>query len=123
MVIQPIPTGIVQPAPAQGGAQGVTLGAVVEHHVQYHFETVAVELIHHVAELGARIRSFAACVPGLRNEVAQCVVAPVVGQPFSEQVGLSQVQVNRQQAQRRDTQALVVRQHGWADHAGIAATQ
>ena len=97
-----VPTGVVEPAPAQGGPEGVALGAVVEDHVQHHLQTVAVQLVHHVTKLGAHVGVQAAGVGGLGHKEVQRVVAPVVAQAFVQQVRLGQVLVHRQQAQRGD---------------------
>ena len=110
--VQCVPTGVVQAAPAQGGAKSVTLGAVVEHHIQHHLQSVLVQLVHHVPEFGTVIGKLAAGVSRLRDEISQGVVAPVVAQALLQQMRFGHEQLHRQQTQGGDAQALVMRQHG-----------
>ena len=85
---------------------------------------MTVQAVHHGAELSAHGCIVVRCSrseAGIGHKEGQGVVAPVVGQAALDQMALSLVQVHRQQAQRRDAQALVVRQHGGAGHTGEPA--
>ena len=119
---QAVAAGIVQAAPAQGGAVFITLGGVVEHHIQQHLDARAVQGLHHAAELIARVRRV--CRQVRRGaKKAQRVVAPVVAQAHRHQALLVQCLVHRQQADGGDAQLLQVGHAGRVAQAGIAAAQ
>ena len=85
---QPVVGGVVDPPQAEGGAELVALGGVVVDDVEDHLDAGRVQGQHHRLELphllapGARRR-----VLGVGGEVAERVVAPVVGQAPAQQAG------------------------------------
>jgi hypothetical protein len=82
---------------------------VIEHHVQDDLEPGLVHRPHHGLEL---VHLAAAPVPGahrggvggVRREVADGVVAPVVGQPALQQELVRHVLVHRQELDGRDAE-------------------
>ena len=82
---------IVQPAKRQGGTVLIALRGVIEDDIEQDFDSGAMEGVDHGAELGhlahrsarPRLRG----VRLIRREVADGVVAPVVGKPpFDEKL-------------------------------------
>ena len=119
---QAVAAGVVQPAPAEGGAQGVGFGRVVEHHVQQHLDAGGMQGAHHLAELGAGVGRVGRQARRGAEE-AQGVVAPVVAQAHGHQALFVQPLVHRQQAHRGDAQVLQMAQHGGLGQAGVGAAQ
>ena len=95
---------VVQPAVTQRRARVVALGGVVEHDVEQHLEPGGVQGVDHGLELGdlpARVSGpHCGGVAGVRGEVADGVVAPVVGQAAIREKGLGHALVHREQLDR-----------------------
>ena len=128
LFVQSVPARVVQPAPRQGRPQRVALGGVVVDHVEDHLDAVAMQRVHHGAELVAdrlvvpfRCAGSSRCITRVRDEVGQRVVAPVVGHSPLNQVMLVDVQLHRQQANSGQSHAFVVRQHRRAGQARVGS--
>jgi hypothetical protein len=102
----------------------VALGGVVVDDVEDHLDARGVQGLDHRLELGdlpaGRARG---AVGSVRGEVAQGVVAPVVGQAAPQQVRLADEVVHRQQLDRGDAQRHQVLDEGGVRQPGIGAAQ
>jgi hypothetical protein len=130
VLVQGVPGRVVQPSPRQGRSQRIALGRVVVDHIEDHFDPVAVQGVHHGAELradrgvvGAQFVHRHRGIARVRHEEGQRVVAPVVGHAALDEMVLVHVQLHGQQAQRGQPEALVVRQHRRAGQARVSAPQ
>ena len=121
---QPVVGRVVDPPQAEGGAELVALGGVVVDDVEDHLDAGRVEGQHHRLELphllapGARRR-----VLGVGGEVAERVVAPVVGQAPPQQVGLRHEVVDGHELHRGHAEPDQVVDHRGAGQAGVGAPQ
>jgi hypothetical protein len=115
---------VVDPPEAQRGAHVVALGSVVVDDVEDHFDAGAVEVADHRLELphlfapGSRRR-----VGGVRSEVAQRVVAPVVAEALPHQVVLGHEVVDGQELDGGYPEALEVLDHRRAGQTGVGAPE
>ncbi len=121
---QPVVGGVVDPPQAEGGAELVALGGVVVDDVEDHLDARRVQGQHHRLELphllapGARRR-----VVGVGGEVAERVVAPVVGQSPAQEVGLRHEVVDGHELHRGHAQVDQVVDHRGTGQAGVGAPQ
>ena len=123
-VLQPVVADVVQAAQRQRGSLVVALAGVVVDDVDQHLEAGGVQRPHHRPEL----RDLLAAAPArgvarVRREVAEGVVAPVVGQAAAQQVRLGHELVHRQQLDGGDTQADQVLDGGRVGQPGVGAAQ
>ena len=112
---------------AQRGPGVVTLGGVVEHDVEDHLETGVVHPLHHRPELGNLAAGIAGTyrrgARGVRREVADRVVAPVVGEAPLDEHALGYRVLHREQLHGRDPQVDEVVEDGVVREARVRATQ
>ena len=125
--VQAVVGGVVQATVAQGRPEVVTLGGVVEHHVQQDLQSRGVQRGDHGLELGHLTAGAAGPdggrVAGMRGEEADGVVAPVVGEPPLDQERLGQVLVHRQQLDRGHPEVDQVGQRGLVAQPRVGAAQ
>ena len=89
------------------GPEVVALGGVVVDHVEDHLDAGAVQRLDHPLELAHLVAAAAGGgVLGVRREVADRAVAPVVRQPPVDQERLVDDVVDRQQLDRGDAERL-----------------
>ena len=113
---------VVEPTEADRRPVFVAFGAVVVDHVEDHFDAVRVQPLDHAAELVAvRLAAQARCQPRVGAEKADRVVAPVVRQAHPGQAQFIDTLVHRQQAHRRDAQALQVGEGSVGAQSRVAA--
>ena len=113
---------VVDALEAQGGAQVVTLGGVVVHHIEDYFDADVMERPHHSLEflhLLAEVAHGGILVVG--GEEADRVVAPVVAQTLLEQGRVLHELVHRHELDGRGTDALHVLDDGGVGEPGIGA--
>ena len=96
---QPVVAGVVDAAEAQRRPGLVALGGVVVDHVEDDLDAGGVQRPHHRLEL-AHLPARCGRVRGVRREVADGVVAPVVGQPAPGHRRLGDELLGRQQLHR-----------------------
>jgi len=120
--LQVVVVVVVDAAKAQRRAELVALGRVVVDHVEDDLESSGVHRLDHALELrhltSARARGG---VAGVGREVADGIVAPVVGESELEQVNLVDELVHRQQLDRRDTERREVLEHLRMSEPGIGS--
>ena len=111
---------VVEPAPAERGPLGVTLGRVVEDHVQDHLDTGPVEFLDHGAELVQRAeRVTGGGVGGVRGEERHRAVTPIVDQARRRVLRVEHL--HRHQLHRSDSQRPQIGNLG--HQTGIGAGQ
>ena len=96
---------------------------VVVNDVEDDFDTGLVHRLDEVLELLHLLAALPARVLVVRRQVADRVVAPVVGQPAIAQRRVLHELVHRQQFDRRDAQALQVLDRLGVRHPGVGAAQ
>ena len=121
---QAVVARVVDALEGQHRAEVVALGGVVVDHVEDHLDAGAVQRLDHPLELAHLVAEAAGGgVLGVRRQVADRAVAPVVAQPAVVQEGLVGDVVDRQQLDRGDAQALEVGQRLLGGQAGVGAAQ
>ncbi len=100
----------------------VAFGGVVVDHVENDFEVGVMKAVHHFLEFADRVDRRREETRVGREE-ANCVVAPIVGEPFVEQMAVVDEGLNRHQLDRRDAKALDVIEHGLLAESCEGATQ
>ena len=119
---QPVIGRVIDAAHRQRRPHLVALGRVVVDDVQDHLEARRVHRPdHHLELLNVVLRDARATVVGLRGQEAQRVVAPVVLQPFLDQVAIVQVIMHRQELDGRHAQVGQVLDGRLGSQPGIAA--
>ena len=109
VLVEPVGVRRGQSPPGDGRAGDGLLGGVVVHDVEEDLDPRRVQQLDHALELAQHlVRVIAARVGRVRREVADRVVAPVVGQPELAQVRLVGVRVHRQQLERGDAEPAQV---------------
>ncbi len=126
--VQPVVRRVVQAAEAQRRAALAALGGVVEDDVQDDLEPGLVHRPHHRLELRNLTATNVATahrggVGGVRREVPDRVVAPVVGEPALQQEVVRHVLVHRQQLHRRHPQIAHIRQDGLVGQPRVRPAQ
>jgi len=97
---------------------------VVVHHVEDHLDPGLVQRFHHRLEfVYLPVPLSGGGIAVVRGEVADGVIAPVVGQPHADHVELGHELVNRHELDRGDTQALQVTDHGRVGQPRVGALQ
>ena len=105
VVGEPVVAEVVQAAEGERRPLVAALTGVVVDHVEDHLDARGVQGRHHLLELPHLLAERAhRAVRGVRGEVAEGVVAPVVGQAATDQERLGHVVVNGQQLDRRDAE-------------------
>ena len=125
--IEAVVRRVVEPAVTQRRARVIGFGGVVEHDVEDDLETRRVQPAHHRLEL----RDLTAGVSGarrgrvrrMRREVADGVVAPVVGAPGGDDERLGDRVVHGQQLDGRHTEVDEVLHDGVVGESGVGALQ
>ena len=121
---EPVVARVVDALEGQHRAEVVALGRVVVDDVEDHLDPRPVQGLDHPLELAHLLAARAARrVRGVRREVADRAVAPVVRQALLVQEALVGDVVDRQQLDRGDAQALHVVQRLVGGQAGVRAAQ
>src|SRR3954453_378569 len=111
---------------AQRRAEVVALGSVVEDHVEDDLEPGTVEGVDHPLELGdltsGAAGTYRGRVAGVRGEVPDGVVAPVVGEAALDQETLGHALVHREQFHRGDPEVDEMGGRGVGGEAGVGAS-
>ncbi len=122
--LEPVVAPVVDPAQRQRGTQLARLRRVVVDHVEDDLDPGRVQRPDHPLELPDLLPCRAARrVAGVRGEVADRVVAPVVAQPPAQQVVLVRELVHRQQLDRRHAQLHQVLDRRRMGEARVRAAQ
>ena len=103
---QTVVGAVVEPTEAQRRPQFVSLGGVVENHVEDHLEPGGVQRLDHrleLVDLAAAIAARRVLVVG--REVADRLIAPVVAQPPGDQRTVMNELMDRQQLHRASPRA------------------
>ena len=119
---EPVVGRIVETAEAQRRSALVAFRGVVVDDVEDHFETGAMQRLDHLAELHDDVaRGRVARVFGVRREVADRVVTPVVAQAAIEQKPVMDEVMDRHQLDGRHAEILQRRDRRRMREAGIGA--
>ena len=124
-VVQAVVGLVVDAAEAQGRAGAAAFGGVVVDHVEDDLDACAVQRRDHLLELAHLAAALAAQgrgrVGGVRGEVADRVVAPVVAQAALQQVRLGGEVVDGEELDGGDAQVYQVVDHGGMGEGCIGA--
>ena len=101
----------------------IALGGVVVDHVENHLDAGLVHRLHEVLELLHLLAALAARVLVVRRQVANRVVAPVVGQPAIAQARILDELMDRQQLDGGHAEPLQIFDRLRVGHAGIPAAE
>jgi hypothetical protein len=122
--LEPVVAAVVDAAQREGRAQLARLGGVVVDDVEDHLDPGGVQGAHHPPELAHLLAPGAGGgVPGVRGEVADGVVAPVVAQAPPQQMVLVRELVHRQQLHGRHPEPGQMRDRGGVREPGVRAAQ
>src|SRR4029077_13181134 len=95
--MQPVVSGVVDSAKAQGGTEMISFGSMVVNHVENHFDSGGVETAHHRFELGDLFTHLpAAGVLPVRRKKSDRVVTPVIREAAINQGLIVDVRVDLQ---------------------------
>src|SRR5437879_3527290 len=95
--IQPVVSGVVDPAKTQGGTEMISFGSMIINHVENHFDSGSVETAHHRFELRDLFTHLpAAGVLPVRSKKSNRVVTPVIRQAAIDQDLVVDVRVDWQ---------------------------
>ena len=121
---EPVVALVVDALERQHRAEVVALGGVVVDHVEDHLDARPVQGLDHALELAHLLAADAGRrVAGVRREVADRRVAPVVGEPAVGQERLVGDVVDRQQLDGGDAERLEVLDRRLGGQAGVGAAQ
>lgn len=124
VVGEPVVAGVGDAAQREGGAALVGLGGVVVDDVEDDLDAGGVQGGDHVLELADLLAPGAGGgVAGVRGEVADGVVAPVVAQSASQQVVLVGELMDGQQFDGGDAERGEVVEGGGVGESGVGAAQ
>ncbi len=98
----------VEPLEAERRPEVVALAGVVVDDVEQHLDAGAVQRLHHALELVHHVEWTGAGVARVGREVAERVVAPVVGQPLGLEEPLVHRLLHREELHRGDAEPLEV---------------
>ena len=107
--MEPVVGRVVDPPKGERGTEVIAFAGMVVDHVEEHLDAGLMEPLDHGLEFGdlaTRQHRGARGKPDIGREVADRVVAPVVGQPRSRQPALGRNLVDRQQLDCGDAEAL-----------------
>ena len=107
----PIIATVINSAHGERRTVEIAFRAVVQHHVQNHFDTGRMKRFHRITKLVPRLVRVDG-VAGVERKHRQRVVAPVVAQPQSLQARLAGEMGDGQQLQRGDPQMFQIGDHG-----------
>jgi len=113
LLVAPVVGEVVETPPADGGAFRTGFAGVVVDHVHDHFEARFVQCAHHVDDLFAnggrsRLLRGPSGVRGLRGEVSQCGIAPIIGTAAFLQEQFRLLGLNRHQSDGGHAQILQI---------------
>ncbi len=121
---QAVVGAVVDAAEGQRGPAVRALGGVVVDHVEEHLDAGAVERPHHRLELvGRALGRGARGQADVRREVAERVVAPVVGQAARDDRALAHPPVHGQELHRGHAEPAQVVEHRRRGEAGVRAAE
>ena len=108
-------TEIVDAAKTQGRPGAVAFGRVVEHDVEHDFDARIVQCVD--GAVNARQRAIVE-IAGLRGEIIQRAVAPVIAEPLPDEKMIVGERVYRQQFNARNAERAQVIDHGTITETG-----
>ena len=124
VLFQPVVRGIVDSPEADGRPLLRALAGVVVDHIDEDLDPDRVQCFHHALEFAyLPIPLSGSGITVVRGEVADGVIAPVVGQPHADQPGLGHELVDWHELDRADAEALQVADHGRMGQPSIGAPQ
>ncbi len=123
-VFQAIVGGVVDASKAQGGATVVALRGVVVHDVEDDLDARLVKALDHGLELADLLAAGArGGEAGVRREVADGIVAPIVVETAILEGLLGHGVVHGQELQRGDPETREVLEGGWRGEPGVGAAK
>jgi len=121
---EPVVASVVEAAEGEHRPEVVSLGGVVVDDVEDHLDPGPVQCLHQPLELAHLLAATARRgVEGMRREIADGRVAPVVGEPAIVKEALVCDVVDRQQLDRRDAELAEVRERRLGGKPGVCAAQ
>jgi hypothetical protein len=113
---------VVHAAPGERRPQPAAFAGVVVDHVEDHFDSRRVERPHHRFEFRKRLaRRRLGGVFQMRREKVQRVVAPIISQPFFQQMAVVEMEMDRHQLDGRHAKIEQVLDDRLRGKPGIAA--
>ena len=121
--IEPVVAGVIDSAQGEEGAGVVALGGVVVNNIEHDLDACRVEGAHHFLEFSNGIFRSTGAIARVGHEVAEGVVAPIIREAAIRQMLFVRVEMDRQEFDSGDAEALQVRDGSFASEAGIGASE